>query len=112
MLGIQLADLVAHTCGTMLKETLSPVPKIVTLNDPNDRAYHGKEVPLEFELWAGIRYSLLGEVKSVHASDPEHPDFATVVMHPFGLFVDESVCTKIASAAMDRFGKIYLGCVH
>ena len=112
LLGIQLADLVAHTCGRMLRETLSPNPKMVTINNPGGSSYHNMEVPLVFELWAGIRHSFLGIVKSDHADHFDHPDFAIADVYPFGLFVDESVGTKIASAAMDRFGKNYLGCIH
>ena len=112
LLGIQLADLVAYTCSTMLRETLSPNPKQVTLNCPDDSEHHNLEVPLVFELWAGIRHSFLSIVRPVHPDHSDHSDFGTADVHPWGLFVDESVNTKVASAAMERFGTNYLGCIH
>ena len=39
--GIQLADLVSHTCSTMLLDTLGHIAKTVVLSMPGDSAYDG-----------------------------------------------------------------------
>ncbi|WP_319412652.1 DUF3800 domain-containing protein [uncultured Cohaesibacter sp.] len=108
-LGIQLADIVAHTCSTMLLETLGHVTKKVTLNRPGDSVYHGLEVELGFEMWAGIRYAFLAKNKQNPKDDF---DLANVDVYPWGLFIDDSVSEQISNAAMERFGENYLGCIH
>ena len=108
-LGIQLADLVAHTCSTMLLETLGHVTKKVVLNAPGDSLYHGLEVELGFEMWAGIRYAFLARNKQDLRDDF---DLAMVDVFPWGLLIDESVSEQVFAAAMQRFGENYLGCIH
>jgi hypothetical protein len=56
VLGLQVADLVAHTCAMMLLAQLGLLKKMVKAgensgNDPN------QDMALEFELWASLRYS-------------------------------------------------------
>ncbi len=108
-LGIQLADMVAHTCSTMLLETLGHVTKKVVVSAPGDGVYDGLEVELGFEMWAGIRYAFLAKNKEFPMDDF---DLANVEVYPWGLFIDQSVSEQISSAAMERFGENYLGCIH
>lgn len=108
-LGIQLADIVAHTCSTMLLETLGHITKKVVLNAPGDSVYDGLEAELGFEMWAGIRYAFLSNNKPNPKDDL---DLASVDVYPWGLFIDESVDERIYSSAMKRFGENYLGCIH
>jgi hypothetical protein len=55
--GIQVADLVAHTMGTMLLEQQGHLKKLVRAGP--DSGYHpDEEFQLGFELWASLRYSL------------------------------------------------------
>ncbi|QFT47826.1 hypothetical protein FIU97_14685 [Roseivivax sp. THAF40] len=107
--GIQLADVAAHTCSTMLLETLGHVTKKVVLSVPGDSVYDGQEVGLGFEMWAGMRYALLSMTKQHPKNDFE---LATVDVFPWGLFIDESTSEPIAAAAKQRFGENYLGCIH
>lgn len=109
IMGIQLADVVAHTCSTMLLETLGHITKKVVVNAPNDSVYHGLEIELGFEMWAGIRYAFLSQNK---LNPKDDFDLANVDVYPWGLHIDDSVDERIASAAMERFGEIYLGCIH
>jgi hypothetical protein len=109
VLGIQLADIVAHTCSTMLLETLGHVTKKIVVDEPRDSVYHGMEIGLGFEMWAGIRYAFLSQNKTNPKDDF---DLANVDVFPWGLFIDESVSEKIATTAMERFGENYLGCIH
>lgn len=108
-LGIQLADIVAHTCSIMLLETLGHMTKKVILDRPGDSVYDGLEVELGFEMWAGIRYAFLAKNRQ---NPNDEFDFANVDVYPWGLFIDESVGEKVCIAAMERFGKNYLGCIH
>ncbi|MDA5095019.1 hypothetical protein O2N63_13090 [Aliiroseovarius sp. KMU-50] len=109
VLGIQLADIVAHTCGTMLLDALGTISKKIVINEPNDDVYHGTEVGLGFEMWASIRYAFLSRNKPKPNDDFE---LANVDVYPWGLFIDDSADEKIALAAKDRFGQMYLGCLH
>ena len=109
ILGIQLADIVAHTCGTMLLDALGNISKMVVVNQPEDSTYHGMEVELGFEMWAGIRYAFLSRSKTNPVDDFE---LANLDVFPWGLFIDESVDENIASAAKACFGEMYLGCIH
>ncbi|MBR9844362.1 MAG: hypothetical protein GYB25_14470 [Rhodobacteraceae bacterium] len=108
-LGIQLADIVAHTCSMMLLETLGHSSKKVILDIPGDSIYDGLEVELGFEMWAGIRYAFLAQNKPNPKDDF---DIANVDVYPWGLFIDESASKQISDAAMQRFGENYLGCIH
>ncbi|WP_282157220.1 hypothetical protein [Shimia thalassica] len=108
-LGIQLADLVAHTCSMMLLETLGHITKKVVLDVPGDDLYDGQEVELGFEMWTDIRYAFLARNKQNPKDDL---DLAFVEVFPWGLFIDGSVCEQVSEAAMQRFGENYLGCIH
>ena len=109
VMGIQLADIVAHTCSIMLLEALGHINKMIVVNAPGDTIYHGLEVELGFEMWADIRYAFLSQGKTNPKDDF---DLANVEVYPWGLFIDDSVGKHIASIAMDRFGENYLGCIH
>lgn len=109
VMGIQLADIMAHTCSIMLLEALGDLSKMVVLDSPGDSIYDGLEVELGFEMWAGIRYAFLSQNKPNPKDDF---DLANVDVYPWGLFIDESVNERIAPVAMARFGENYLGCIH
>lgn len=93
----------------MLLETLGHVAKKVVVDAPGDSVYDGMEIELGFEMWVGIRYAFLSQNKATPRDDF---DLANVDVHPWGLFIDESVSEEIASGAMGRFAENYLGCIH
>jgi hypothetical protein len=105
--GIQIADLVAHTCATMLSDALGHVHKNVRIE--NSGYPYDVEINLGFELWAGLRYCFLSENKT---DSWDEDDFAFVVVEPYGLFIHDSVSDPVAKAARKRFGEMYLGCIH
>jgi len=109
IMGIQLADIMAHTCSIMLLEALGDITKKVIVNAPGDSVYDGLEVELGFEMWAGIRYAFLSQNKPNPKDDF---DLANVDVYPWGLFIDEGVNERVSHAAMNRFGENYLGCIH
>lgn len=104
--GIQVADLVAHTCGIMLLDALGYINKKVRVRGSG---YDDVDIELGFEMWAGMRYAFLRVNKAYPKDDL---DLATVEVEPFGLFIDESVEQVVADAARERFGEMYLGCIH
>ena len=107
VLGIQLADLCAHTCSTMLLGALGKEMKAINVEDSG---YDGElDIPLDFELWAGIRYALLD---SPNPNPQDLMDHAFVDLARHGLLIDESVSDTVGTAATERFATIYLGCIH
>jgi hypothetical protein len=104
--GIQIADLVAHTCSTMLLDALGLIKKKV--RDP-ERYVEDDTIDLGFEMWATIRYAFLCESNSKPRNEA---DLAIANVEPYGLYVDDGVNQSIARAAFDRFGEMYLGCIH
>lgn len=66
--GIQVADHIAHTCGTMLLDALGKINKIV--NVPNSGYDDDVEIGLGFEMWAGIRYAFLSVRKTQKGNWP------------------------------------------
>ena len=105
--GIQVADLIAHTCGTMLLDALGKINKIV--NVPNSGYDDDVEIDLGFEMWAGLRYAFLSVG---NGADIDDEDFAVVLVEPHGLYIDPSASSEVAAAARKRFGSMYLGCIH
>ncbi|QMU63685.1 MAG: hypothetical protein GKR88_04890 [Flavobacteriaceae bacterium] len=108
--GIQLADLVAHTCSIMMKESLGLINK--TIKAGGNSGYDSDtDIEIGFEMWAGIRYNFF-------STPPPHPDewksqldcIATVGKK--GLFISDSCNKKIEEAGKSRFGEMYLGCIH
>lgn len=105
--GIQVADLIAHTCGTMLLDALGEINKIVKV--PNSGYDDDVEIDLGFEMWAGIRYAFLSVG---NGADIDDEDFAVVLVEPHGLYIDPSASPEVTVAARKRFGSMYLGCIH
>jgi hypothetical protein len=110
ILGIQIADLAAHTCATMLSETLGFIDKMVKIDRAHSGYDHIDEFELGFELWAGVRTNFLSVNKT---DDQDDPDFSVLQnIEPFGLFVHESVNKTVSMATYERFGEMYIGCMH
>jgi hypothetical protein len=108
--GLQVADLVAHTCSTMLLAQMGRVTKQIKAGpdsgyDPDD------DIDLSFMLWAGIR-------RNFFAADPPDPstwesqlDFSVDVASR-GLYISDSCSADLRDVALARFGTMYVGCVH
>lgn len=108
-LGIQLADLVAHTCSVMLLGQMGIVTKTVKAG-ANSGYDEDDDLPLEFELWARLRWNLL----SRNLTDPELQEAASagLVDTTCGLYVATTCSSDLAEAASVRFGQTWLGCIH
>lgn len=109
--GIQLADLAAHTFGTMFLEELGVINK-TTPAGKNSGYPEDLEIELGFELWAGIRYSLFISSRA-HGEIEEDPLLgATFDVEGYGLYISELCDDKLKMSARKRFGTNYLGCIH
>ena len=110
ILGLQVADLIAHTCATMLMAQLGLVTKKVRIGD-NSGYSPDRGVELEFELWSRVRWNFF-------AAAPPHPDTwksqldFQVDVESRGPHISDALDEQIRNAAVDRFGKMYLGCIH
>lgn len=111
VLGLQVADLVAHTCAVMLLAELGLIKKMVKAGE-NSGYDPDSDMELEFELWAGIRYNFFA------AAPPPPPDQwesqldFQVNVEARGLHVAAACDLAVRRAALARFGSMYLGCIH
>jgi hypothetical protein len=106
--GLQLADLVAHTCATMLLDALGLVRKYVKAG-PNSGYDPDLGLELGFELWATVRHQFFnGGLPSNVQSNED----LVVEVGAYGLHIAESCRPELRDAAVSRFAKQYLGCIH
>jgi len=106
--GIQLADLTAHTCATMLLETLGLVTK--TLDIARELEYDTDEpIELGFMLWLTIRYRFF---HMDYILDDDGLPNPSVKAGPNGLYLSSGCPFALRRAAIRRFGEMYLGCTH
>lgn len=107
--GLQLADLVAHTAGVMLLDSLGLVTKTVKTG-PNSGYDEDLDIGLGFDLWAGLRYQFF-ESGPVPDQD-EIYNGALMNVGLNGLYVAPSCSDELRAAADGRFGQCYVGCIH
>ena len=110
ILGLQVADLVAHTCATMLLAQLGLVKKTIKAG-PNSGYDPDGDMPLEFSLWATLRYNFFSTSQPPHETWKSQLDFK-VDVESRGLHISDSCDDTVKSAALSRFGSMYLGCIH
>jgi hypothetical protein len=110
ILGLQAADLIAHTCATMLLDQLGLVKKTVKAG-PNSGYDPDADMPLGFELWAGLRWNYFATGPPPYDTWKSQLDFKVDVQSQ-GLHISTSCDESIKSAALSRFGSMYLGCIH
>lgn len=111
--GLQLADHAAHALGGMLLEEMGVVRKTVLAGEGSGYA-PDLEIDLGFELWAGLRYALIGKNEYIPGlspppDDPANPYF---VVEGYGLLISSGCSDKLSEHARRRFGTNYLGCIH
>lgn len=111
--GLQVADHAAHALGGMLLEEMGLITKQVRAGE--NSGYHPDELlDLGFELWASLRYAIIGRNEYIEGlspppDDPANPDFR---VDGVGLYVAPSCPQQLAAHARKRFGVNYLGCIH
>ena len=109
--GIQVADLAAHRASGMLLEQMGLVTKMVKAG-PNSGYDPDLDIELGFELWAGLRYPLFKQPKLFTGDEEDMIEAATYKVEGFGLFIADSCDEGLRNASLERFGSVYLGCIH
>jgi hypothetical protein len=105
--GIQLADLIAHCCSSMLLEQLGLLSKEVVVYDYL-RDSEIKQM-LSYELWGQLRYLFFqGDVPN----RPELSQLGYTNVDNYGLYVSPKCNPNLQKAFLDKFGSNYLGCIH
>jgi hypothetical protein len=77
--------------------------------------YHPEQMlELGFELWASLRYALVGKNEHIPGRSPPEDDPANPYFRVdgHGLYIAPSWSGTLATHARDRFGVNYLGCIH
>lgn len=106
--GIQLADLVAHTCSIMLLDQMALNSKKVKAG--NNSGYDpDMDIELSFELWVSIRYNFFCRRKE-NVNDERLLPYYDV--EPYGLYISSLCDETLSMNARGRFGESYLGCIH
>jgi len=108
VLGLQVSDLVAHTCAVMLLAELGVVKKTVKTGE-NSGYDPDSDMELEFELWAGVRYNFFAAARPPDQWKSQL-DFQ-VEVESRGLHVAATCDPEVRRAAVARFGSMYLGCI-
>jgi hypothetical protein len=101
VLGIQVADHVAHCCSMMLHTQLGRPKKSKSFLNPSTEEPF--EAPLDWEFWVRLRRRFLAQPLDVERDD------LTVDTEPFGLRIAEACSTKLQAAARASFGRMYVG---
>lgn len=103
VLGIQVADLIAHTCSVVLLGRMGIADK--TLYSEEEGEYQ-----LSFEMWARLRYNFFQRP----ITDPElgEGSRAGLVDSTGGLYIAPGTSAEVAEVAGARFGTTWLGCIH
>jgi hypothetical protein len=69
------------------------------------------DIGVDFELWAGLRWNFFGDPPPPIDTWQSELDWRSNVSSR-GLHVADSCSPDVRSAALDRFGNMYLGCIH
>lgn len=107
--GIQVADLVAHTCAVVILADLGLVTKTVKAG-PNSGYDEDLDLPLEFELWASLRWSF----PCKRITDPELQDAASagLVDTSGAIYIAPNCPQDVRNAVESRYHKTWRGCIH
>ena len=108
--GIQLADLAAHSMGVMLLEHQCHNKKMVKAGE-NSGYDPNLDIELVFELWAYLRYAFFKAPQPINSPEDPLSDRMFDVEN-YGLYIAETCDEALRKAAIERFGKCYLGCIH
>jgi hypothetical protein len=110
VMGLQLADLVAHTCSIMLLDRLGLIGKKVKAGE-NSGYDPNLDIGLGFEMWASIRGNFFSDPPPPYETWKSQLDWQ-VDVSARGLHVAASCDSTVREAALGRFERMYLGCIH
>jgi hypothetical protein len=106
--GIQIADLISHTCSMMLKESLGLLNKGIKAGE-NSGYPPESLIEIGFTMWATIRYNFFQGEAGVDPTKALH-GFTNVA--DYGLLISESFNPVLREAIQKKFASNYLGCIH
>ncbi len=110
--GIQVADYAAHRLGSMLLQEMGLITKTVLAGEGSGYLPE-TEFSLGFELWASLRYAFFrGPPNAEWNSSEDITSKRTYEVLGYGLHIADSCNEELKSAAIRRFGEVYLGCIH
>jgi hypothetical protein len=107
--GIQVADLVAHTCAVVVLADLGLVSKTVKAG-PNSGYDEDLDLPLEFELWAALRWSF--PCKLITDPDLQGAAQSGLVDTSGAIYVAGNCPAEVRGAAEARYRQTWRGCIH
>jgi hypothetical protein len=107
--GIQLADLAAHTCSIMLKESMGFISKDGKAGE-NSGYDPDTAISIGFMMWASLRYNFFFQRFKKVVDDPIID--STVDVEPYGLYISRHCSEELALEVRARFATVYLGCTH
>jgi hypothetical protein len=110
VLGLQLADLVAHTCSMMLLDGLGFICKKLKAGE-NSGYDPNLDIELGFEMWASTRRNFFADPPPPYETWKSQLDWE-VDASARSLHVAASCDSAVRDAALGRFERIYLGCIH
>ena len=125
-MGIQVADVVAHATGQMIREAVTGRQKMVNIGGPETGYADDDRAPLGWSLKMSLRYSLLRR-PIVHPGQAFHPetnpvivdpgdDYVSVAQHPdvsgWGVQLHGGLSSTVQTGVLQELGKIWLGCIH
>lgn len=110
VLGLQVADLVAHTCAMMTLAQLGLLTKTVKAGE-NSGYNPDLDVPLAFGFWASLRHKFFAAPPPPIDSWKSQLDYQVDVASR-GLHIANNCDSILRDAALTRFGTMYLGCIH
>lgn len=127
VLGIQVADVVAHSFGQIVKAEMSGESKEVEIGGPDTGHPDGTKAPLGWSLLMNLRYALLTRPMAYEGEDypletdpvvldPVHDDPVEYGQHPillgWGVQVAPESEVELRSAVDRSLGRLWLGCIH
>jgi hypothetical protein len=125
-MGIQVADVVAHATGQMIREAVTGRRKMVGIGGPDTGYADDDRAPLGWSLKMSLRHSLLRR-PLVQRGQSFHPetdpvivdpgdDYVAVAQHPdvsgWGVQLHDALSTTVRMGVLQELGKIWLGCIH
>lgn len=125
--GIQVADLVAHSFGQIVKSAITGDEKTIDIGGSNTGYADGTKAPLSWALLMDIRYAILTRPVICNGEhydsatdpvviDPEYDDPVNFGQHPvmlgWGVQVAPESDSILREAVEKRLGRLWLGCIH
>jgi len=109
VLGLQVADAVAHTLSQILREALGDLVKTVVIGD--EGGYNPPiEPPLGWDLKTWLRYSFFHSPVEFAGREPE--EALNTDLLGWGVIMTDDLDPNIQSAVNAALGKLWLGCIH